>query len=232
MPRAMFCLFVFGLAAFPTHAAASFDTPLKTEVIAIGPKTRLNCLTFPHFLLKWESADYSPTIYILPGKGPWKCAATMKGELTFGSWKNVQVKGSYVVLSEDPNSKWGMPFKVFDTRIWRYVFTDSVIGPFGSVSLERSGMVLEYRRVYRTDCSLFRGTATECWSKLRSHTGIADEAWIVCRIAYHNAIIKARGETYDPREQSASLTYSAVMKLEKGVPTFAARPGPVVCETN
>lgn len=221
--------FVAVLVLTAPAPAAAFDAPLKTETHATSPTSTLHCLTFPNFLLKWENAGpITPVIYILPGKGPWKCAATMKGELNFGAWPLVQVKGRYIVLQYQPNATYGSSFRVFDTMRWRYGPTDTAIGDFAMVRLDGGALVLRFRRPVNRDCSLYYGAATECWGRFKRDGGLTDDLFPDCRASYE--VAKKKLDVADITGYPATVTYNAQLRIAGGKAVFAALPGPITCE--
>jgi hypothetical protein len=222
----------FGLACLLASAApavAGFDAPLKTEIIPTTGKAALHCLTFPNFLLKWEEdGPITPVIYILKGKGPWTCAATMKGELHFGSWPIVRVKGPYIVLHYNPRAAYGSPFTVFDTRRWRYVDAAMTIGDFTAVRLDGEVLVLDYRRQVSPECSLYYGDATECWGIVKKQSGLTDAMMPDCRTPYEKA--KRERDVADITDYPAIVTYNAEARIADGKVTYMARSGLLTCE--
>jgi hypothetical protein len=215
--------------AYAAPASAGFDAPLKTALIPATGKAVLHCLTFPNFLLKWEAeGPTTPIVYILKGKGPWTCAATMKGELNFGHWPLARVKGPFIVLQYPPQAEYGSGFTVFDTRLWRYVDSDTAIGDFTAVRLDGEALTLAYRRPINRDCSLYYGAATACWGAIKAQSGLNDALMPDCRTAYE--IAKKKLDVADITGYPATVTYNAEVRIANGKAAYAARPGPITCE--
>lgn len=209
-------------------AATQFDVPLKSEVIATGPKSVLRCLTYPNFLLKWETdGAITPVIYILKGKGPWACAATMKGELNFGSWPMVRVKGPYIVLQYPPHA-YGSSFTVFDTTRWRYAQADTAIADFTGARLDGSDLVLQFRRPVHMECSLYYGASTGCWGEVKAKSGLTDALMPDCRMAYEKQ--KKSLNVADITGYPATVTYNVEARIARGKVAYTPLPGPIVCE--
>ena len=225
--RALIGFAAIGLAV---PAGAGFDAPLKSEIVATGPKSARHCLTFPTFLLKWEAdtTGGSPLIVIVPGKGPWPCAEMIAGQKHLQHWEMARVKGPYIVLSYAAQKDYAAEFKVFDTKAWRYVAEAALFNDFTSVRLDGHDLVLQYRRSINRECSLYYGAGTACWSEIKALTGLTNAQMPDCRTAYE--IAKKKLNVADITGYPATVTFNAETRVADGKVIAEALPGPITCE--
>lgn len=219
---------MFGTAA---NAAAQFDTPLKTEIAQTDPTTRFRCQIYRGFMVQADvsnggSSSYDVVDYV---KKPPACGAEEADGGDLGTWHQARAKGVFIVLSDGPEPDRLMHFMVFDTRAWRTVFDGYGDGDFLSVRSEGNGVALKFRHGYRSNCSVYYGTATACWSTTRAATGLAEDAWEACRQAYDKRSATVR-HGRDPKERSVLLSYVAELHLGLSAPRIRPLPGRVTCK--
>lgn len=195
----------FSLALRPnlasqTKPADSFDTPLRTKVVDLGPspytagRIKLSCYFYPNFMVK-ENNDpglKGAEIAVIP---------TEKGTISPCAWNDASehgiikecayfraVKGNLVFINACDGTNRGLPFMVYDSATGNKIFEDSAkmwdrpVFPFNELRISRAQdgrLSLQYLRVVETDCDLHLREA-QCWERTQKDLGLKGARMPVC----------------------------------------------------
>ncbi len=201
---------VFSLALSPnlasqTKAPDSFDTPLQTEVVDLGPspytagRIKLSCYFYPTFMVK-EHNDPG-----LKGAGV-AIVPTKKGINPPCAWNDASehgiihecayfraVKGVLVFINACDGADGGLPYMVyeattgkklfedsaFQARFWAMKFEDSPFNDLRVSTAQDGRLSLQYLRVVATDCDLHLREAA-CWERAQRRLGLKGARMPVC----------------------------------------------------
>jgi len=200
----------FSLALSPNIASQtkppdSFDTPLQTEVVDLGPspytagRIKLSCYFYPTFMFK-EHNDPG-----LKGAGL-AIVPTKKGMIPPCAWNDASehgiihecayflaVKGGLVFINACDGTNGGVPFMAYDSTTGKKIFEDSAFqarylgmkvedSPFNELrvsSAQGGQLFVQYLRVVATDCDL-RLREAPCWERTHRDLGLKDARMPVC----------------------------------------------------
>jgi hypothetical protein len=189
-------------------AAASFDKPLATKTVDLGPSTstsgaraQLKCYYFPGFMVKEVDLGEkgAAKLAIVPNtKYVPKCNQTQyKSEMVVhadewsGHFKGV--KNGFVFFDADDGVNGGLGFAVYDARTGKKLFSDSAVGPLSFLDRGEKSVTIKYERVIEAECVVHRAPS-ECWQKIRKDLGLAAEGPPDCRAGYEtSALALAKG---------------------------------------
>lgn len=197
-------IFVVSLS-FADKPADSFDTPIKTVRIELGPsphfqdqdiRSTLSCYYYPHLMIKEYSERGSGAAWLSMlrhrGQLPECELSRQRGEriIDESEWQGYfkGVKDTLVFFDPHDNFNGHSPFAVFDSVSGKKIFEDAGYGePVSSpdymsrvrVISTEDGYLLKYMRVADADCDLhLEGSA--CWEKIKSQLALKSDDMPVC----------------------------------------------------
>jgi hypothetical protein len=225
------------LAAAPAHAG--FDAPLKKQVVQVwsdvgrrSVQVTLTCYYYPTFMVAEikDSREPISVSAVEPGSNQ-RCEENSKSETRWGALRGVV--GDFLFFDGGSAGSHGeRAFEITNSHS-QMVTWESRIGDFQSIHLAPGGFVLRYRRVFRHNCSLYYGGATECWGEIKAKTGLTDASTPECRGAYEDLTREYKKKwperAKDVKSHSASTSYDVEARFLDGKMSFTALPGPAEC---
>jgi hypothetical protein len=162
--------------------SSPFDKPLKITEVDLGvnpysPSTRgrVTCLYFAGFMVKEIDTGEkgAEQISIVPAET--QCQRNnVPAEVVIDGWSGYLygVKSPYLFLRGDDGFGLRFDFGVFDIRIGKQLFEDSILttAPFDSIEVNGSNLTMRYRRVAQLKCSLYPGPKNEGWQECWENT--------------------------------------------------------------
>jgi hypothetical protein len=192
--------------------AASFDRPLSTKIVDLGPskyssgsRARVRCYYFPGFMVKEVDLGEkgAERLAILPGAktGVTRCTqARNKSELVVNpdEWSGYfkGVKHGLVFFEADDGVNGGMGFAVYDAKSGKKIFSDSAVGALQFPERTDKLLAIRYTRLVQVDCVLPRDQ-TACWERASKNLGLGNAHAPDCKAGYEKsaqALAKGRCE--------------------------------------
>jgi hypothetical protein len=219
--------------------AESFDKPVQTKVVDMGPSSllmrredvKLTCFYYPKFMIKQlddpgnKGALLIAIVPVRPGYRPECIRGRTAGERVFKDWDRYfeGVKHDLVFLYDSDGTDGGLGFTAYDSKTMAKVFRDSVSldtpGNLDSllvfVPASDVQITLRYVRVVIGDCSLLND-GSACWSRIKQKAGLGDAPMPACD--YHGEDVR------DPSIIGYPVEVSLFPKL-----SIKALAGPVKC---
>ncbi|HKD80743.1 MAG TPA: hypothetical protein VKH81_13675 [Candidatus Angelobacter sp.] len=231
--------------------AASFDKPLATKTVDLGPskyssgaRAQVRCYYFPGgFMVKevdlGEKGASRLSIIRSKDTVP-KCSQTQyKSEMVVNpdEWSGYfkGVKNGLVFFDADDGWNGGMGFAVYDAKTGKKLFSDSAVGPLSFSDRADKAVAVKYERLIEAQCVIHKAPS-ECWQKIRKDLGLASEAAPDCKAGYEkSAVALAKG-----RCQAQNATGPACLEKEIGLareqtdesPSVIVYPAEVVLSAN
>jgi len=233
-------------------SAESFDKPVRKTVVNLGrslslmPNSRaqiqLTCFYYPTFMIKQvidpgEKGTQSVTVdTVLNSHFPACRQSRSPTERLFPNdgWFFIGAKGSLLFLeAEEGDDNGGMPFRILEVKSGKKIFEDSAWWEDHLVFVPTSDGTVSFRylRVVGGDCSIPKD-GMSCWSKFRSHYGLALSTVPKC-IGYRHEGDKewVPGDEGVPPEDigtASAIAYPVEVRLVPR-PLIRAVLGPVKC---
>jgi hypothetical protein len=233
---------VLSLAA---AGAAPFDKPADVKTVKLPKWDAYNtraqpartCTYYPGFVVKQTDMGEkgAAELSITPVKGAVPpCTEKISREhlLKTGEWAGyfLGAKGPYVFFDGDDGIDGGMPFAVYDAASGKKLFEDSRKGDgFDAISLTEGELVLQYRRVWNSRCTLYGIAKAACWTKVMAATGLTAAAKPDCDAAYRAEIKRDPAHAADIPTYPAVVAYSVEGRFAGGKLRMKPRPGPAAC---
>ncbi len=176
-----FRLLVSLLALTAIASASSFDKPLRTQTVDLGPSRysmhthgKVTCYLFPHFMVKevdlgQKGADKLAIVPIANGVAASCTAARAKSEMIVrphdwsGYFKGV--KNNLVFFRADDGLNGGMGFAIYDAKTGKKIFEDVALGQIEFVEHPGKLVAMNYTRVIDAECILPKEQAA-CWERI------------------------------------------------------------------
>jgi hypothetical protein len=237
---------VLGNSALTSNALAeSFDKPVRTTVVDLGPspsqdrlqgsrfRVKLSCSYYPAFMVKELDDDGlkgTRWVTIVPvenGRIP-ACRRSHGSTERFMAkewWTFLGAKGSLLFLeAADGDENQGIPFRVLDRKTGKKIFEDSAWwdGHLEFAQTPDGRISLSYLRVVGDDCSIPKG-GTSCWNKFTEKFGLPLAAAPKCTNYLGEQTLTAE----DTQSRSA-IAYPVAVELFPR-PSIKAILGPVKC---
>ncbi|WP_148293633.1 hypothetical protein [Azospirillum sp. B4] len=211
---------------------AFFDKPVKNVEWKKGELT-ITCTYYRDFMVK-EIGDggkgsISLAIVKRSHAGLPACRFKIEDEREVEDWSGyfAAAKGNYLFFSADDGDPVGNAFAIVDGNTGKVLFYDDAqvgVRSIHSLKIKDDGIVLRYRRAFRTPCSLYARNAS-CWEAVKQAAFMApDTRQPNCDVVYAGA------ET-DPRvrDDPSVIDYEVEVTLTAGKARFTGLPGKVEC---
>lgn len=186
--------------------AASFDKPLTTKTVDLGPSkytsgahAKIRCYYFPGFMVReidqGEKGAAELAIIrsnrITPkcNQAKYKSETVVNADEWSGYFKGV--KDNLVFFDADDGWNGGMGFAVYEARTGKKLFSDSAVGPLSFLDRADKTVTIKYERIIEAECVIQK--APSCWQKTRKDLGL-EIAAPDCKAGYEkSAQALARG---------------------------------------
>jgi hypothetical protein len=192
--------------SFADEPTDSFDTPIKTVRVELGPspffedpdiRNTLSCYYYPHLVIKEysERGFGAAWLSMLRHRGnPPACEPTrQRGErlIDESEWQGwfKGVRDTLVFFDPPDDFNGHSPFAVFDSVSGKKIFEDSAYGEHVSspdyltsrvrVIATADGYLLRYMRVADADCDLHL-EGSPCWEEIKAQLSLKSEDMPVC----------------------------------------------------
>jgi hypothetical protein len=198
--RFLFCVLAFSSLA----VASSFDKPLATKTVDLGPSKSnppgtpnpvhdvVRCFYFPTFMVKEVDLKEkgAERLAVIPaGKVPPPCTRTHgQTEKVVKDWSGYfkGVKGDLVFFDADDGWNGGMGFVVYDAKTVKRVFEDVAQGDLQFSASGTPKITLKYMRVVDAECDVTKEQAT-CWLRVQKRFGLEALAAPDCNTGYEKS---------------------------------------------
>jgi hypothetical protein len=192
----------------PCSWAASFDKPLATKTVDLGPskyaagvRAHIKCYYFPGFMVKEvdDGEKGAAELAIVPNtKYVPKCNQTQyKSEMVVNAeeWSGYfkGVKNSFVFFDADDGVNGGLGFAVYDARTGKKLFSDSAVGPLQFPERSDNAFAIKYERLVQAEC-VIQNETSECWQQIKKDLAMENIHAPDCRVGYEkSALAMAKG---------------------------------------
>jgi len=238
--------YLIALAALCVAAAAGtgpFDKPKAVQVIKLPPepensqaKPTRTCTYYPGFVVKQidlgEVGAYELSITAIKGAPP-GCTTAIAHEVKIDpkTWSGYfdGAKGDFAFFDAEDGWNGGMPFAVFSGSTGRKLFADARKGDrYAAVEIADGGLVLRYRRVWLSPCSLM-ADAKGCWGRIVAATGLTGSDRPDCTAAYRAEMKRTPKFANDIPALHTVISYEAEARFAAGKLTIIPKGGTVEC---
>ena len=230
-------------ATAATAAPNVFDKPVSTQVINLPPepenpsaKPKRTCTFYPGFVVKeidlGEVGASELTITAIQGAPP-QCTTKIAREVKIDAetWSGYfrGAKGDFVFFDAEDGWNNGMPFAVFAGTSGRKLFSETRKGDgFKSIEFDNGALVLQYRRVWPSPCSLM-ADPKGCWAKIVAATGLPESRRPDCTAAYQAEMKRTPNFAKDIPAMPTVISYDVEARFAAGKLAIAPRGGTVEC---
>jgi hypothetical protein len=188
--------------------AASFDKPLATKTVDLGPskysserRAHVKCYYFPGFMVKEVDEGEKgaarlaivPTTPVVPkcSQAKYKSEMVVNADEWSGYFKGV--KHNFVFFDGDDGWNGGMGFAVYDARTGKKLFSDSAVGPLQFPDRPDNAFIIKYERLVQAEC-VIQNELSECWQQIKKDLALENAHAPDCRAGYEkSALTLARG---------------------------------------
>jgi len=227
---------------------ASFDRPLSTKIVDLGPseyssgsRARVRCVFFAGFMVKEVDLGEkgASRLAILPGakaRGTRCKQAQDKSELVINpdEWSGYfkGVRNGLVFFDADDGVNGGMGFAVYEAKTAKKIFSDSAVGDLQFAERPDNLVAIRYTRLIQVDCVLPTDPPA-CWERVSKDLGLVKPA-PDCKAGYEKsaqALAKGRCEAQKGADAQCIEEETALARKQTDVsPSVIVYPAEVVLE--
>ena len=238
---------LMGTSAFGAAEPSVFEEPSKITTVALPPhsynptfKHTRNCYYYPGVMVKEvnfedEKGVHQLSLVPIPlNEKPPVCKADNMREVVIPKWSGYyRGKRGAAFFFDAADGFNGMPFAVytaFGSEMLKDSFDLKEREPFRSVRMDKTALVVRYRRAWLSPCSMYADPAG-CWKIIAAQTGLPKSAQPDCRKAYDAELKRGTDSKYDAQIANARsvIGYEVEARATLGRTTFTALPGRVTC---
>jgi hypothetical protein len=243
---------VLGSSALAIASAESFDKPIRKTVVNLGrspylmpnnsARIQLSCFYYPNFMVKelnnpgLKGVRWVTVTPVIKDEVPvCRLGHGLRERFMAKAWWSFEgAKQSLLFLrAADGDGNGGMPFRVMDLKTGKKIFEDSSWwnDQLEFVPVPNGKVAIRYLRVVGGDCSIAKD-GMSCWSKFRSHYGLAIETVPKCTGYRHEGdkewVVGDEGVPPDDLKTPSAIAYPVMVYLFPR-PSISAVLGPVKC---
>jgi hypothetical protein len=234
---------LFAAAICWPAGAATYDTPLKTQVIKLPPepedpqsKPTRTCTFYTAFLVKeidlGEVGAAEDSITPVHGAAP-PCTTKIAGETIIppDAWSGYfkGAKGDFLFIDGSDGWNGGMPFAVFSATTAKKLFEEARKGDtFAAIDLKDGALAIRYRRVWQAPCSLMTEPEA-CWKQIVAAASLQNARRPDCSAAYKKEMERTPKFAKDIPPMHTVISYEAEARYTAGKLVITPRSGAVEC---
>lgn len=246
---AVWAVVLMGMAAFGATKPSVFEEPSKITTVALPPhpynptfRHARNCYYYPGIMVKevnFEDEKGAHRLSLVPApinEKPPACKADNVREVIIpcqkwsGYYRGKRGAAFFFDAADGLN---GMPFAVysaFGNEMLKDGFELDEREPFRFVRMDRTALVVRYRRAWLAPCSMYADPAG-CWKTIAAQIGFPKSAQPDCRNAYNVEMKRVAGSKYNSQIADARsvIGYEVEARATPERTTFTALPGRVTC---
>jgi hypothetical protein len=246
----LLCAILFlGSMAWP----ASFDKPLSTKTIDLGPsgvapqaRTKITCYWFARFMVKEVDLGEKGAARLAIVRGTKKevpdCTRLRdKTEMAVNpdDWSGYfkGVKGNLVFFDADDGWNGGMGFAVYDAKTGKKIFDDVALGDLdiSDAQATDSGITVRYTRIVDSGCIVPKELGA-CWDKITLRFALRSATAPDCKAAYEKtaqALAKGRCQAQNTDNAECLAKEIALARQQTGdANSIVAYPVEIVLGAN
>lgn len=181
--------------------AASFDKPLATKTVDLGPSkysseahAQVKCYYFPGFMVKEVDQGEKgaarlaivPDSHVIPKctQSKYKSEMVVNAEEWSGYFKGA--KNGFVFFDADDGVNGGMGFAVYDARTGKKLFSDSAVGPLQFPERPDNAFAIKYERLVQAEC-VIQNEFSQCWQQIKKDLALENVRAPDCRAGYEKS---------------------------------------------